>query len=508
MAWSLLLSYLLLLPLMAIAPFLCLTKRRRAGRALRLPPSPWALPVLGHLHHLAGNLPHHALRDIARLHGPLVLLRLGALPMVVVSSAEAAREVMVTHDVDFATRPFTRTLRLAVAQGANGIIFAPYGDEWRQIRKICTVELLSARRVHSFRSVREEEAGRLLREVAAAAAAPAVANLSEMMAAYVTDSAVRTIIGSRLKNRAEFLALLDRGSKLLATMSLPDFYPSSRLAMLVSRMPRRVKRLFQEQAAFMDGIVREHKENRAGTADDDKYQEDLLDVLLRVQGQGDIQLSTGNIKAIISHLFGGGSETGVTTLQWTMAELIRNPRVMRKAQDEIRQALAGQTRVTEASLIGLNYMRLVIKEALRLHPPAPLLLPRECRTDGCQILGFDVPKGTMVLVNAWAISRNPAYWEAPEEFVPERFERAGIDFKGADMEYTPFGAGRRICPGMAFGIANLELALSGLLYHFDWEMPSGLEALELDMTEEMGLGVRLRHDLLLVPIVRVPLPVD
>ncbi|KAM0885239.1 hypothetical protein ACQ4PT_030474 [Festuca glaucescens] len=505
MAWSLPLSYLLL-PLLAIVPFLCLTKRRRVGPALSLPPSPWALPVLGHLHHLAGNLPHRAMRDITRRYGPLVLLRLGRLPVVVVSSAEAAREVMVTHDIDFATRPFTRTLRLAIPEGANGVIFTPYGDEWRQIRKICTVELLSARRVHSFRSIREEEASRLLREVAAAV--PAVANLSEMMAAYVTDSAVRTIIGSRFKNRAEFLALLDRGSKLAASMSLPDFYPTSRLAMLVSRMPRRVKRLFQEQAAFIDGIVREHQENRAATADYDKYHEDLLDVLLRIQGQGDIQLSTGDIKAIIIDLFGAGSETGATTLQWTMAELIQTPRVMRKAQDEIRQALAGQTRVTEDSLAGLNYMRLVIKEALRLHLPVPLLVPRECRSDGCQILGFDVPKGTMVLVNAWAISRDPAYWDAPEEFVPERFERAGIDFKGADMEYTPFGAGRRICPGMAFGLANMELALAGLLYHFDWEMPSGLQASELDMTEEMGAAVRLRNDLLLVPIVRVPVPVD
>jgi cytochrome P450 len=237
------------------------------------------------------------MRDIARRYGPLVLLRLGRLPVVVVSSAEAAREVMVTHDVDFATRPFTRTLRLAIPEGANGIIFTPYGDEWRQIRKICTVELLSARRVHSFRSIREEEVSRLLREVAVTG--PAVANLSEMMAAYVTDSAVRTIIGSRLKNRAEFLALLDRGSKLAASMSLPDFYPSSRLAMLVSRMPRRVKRLFQEQAAFFDGIIREHQENRAATADYNKYHEDLLDVLLRIQGQDDIQLSTGDIKATI-----------------------------------------------------------------------------------------------------------------------------------------------------------------------------------------------------------------
>jgi cytochrome P450 len=183
---------------------------------------------------------------------------------------------------------------------------------------------------------------------------------------------------------------------------------------------------------------------------------------------------------------------------------------MRKAQDEIRQALVGQTRVTEASLAGLNYMRLVIKEALRLHPPAPMLLPRECRSDGCQILGFDVPKGTMVLVNAWAISRDPAHWDAPEEFIPERFECVGktFDFRGLDMEYTPFGAGRRICPGMAFGLANVELALAGLLYHFDWKMPNGAEARELDMTEEMGVAVRLREDLMLVPIVRVPVPVD
>ena len=204
-------------------------------------------------------------------------------------------------------------------------------------------------------------------------------------------------------------------------------------------------------------------------------------------------------------MFAGGSETAATTLQWTMAELVRNPRVMRKAQDEVRRALAGQPKVTEASLAGLDYMRLVIKEALRLHPPAPLLLPRECRRDGCRVLGFDVPKGTMVLVNAWAISRDPAHWDAAEEFVPERFERGGaVDFKGSDMEYTPFGAGRRMCPGMAFGLANLELALAGLLYHFDWEMQGGEDAGELDMTEEMDVTVRRRHDLRLVPVVRVP----
>lgn len=198
------------------------------------------------------------------------------------------------------------------------------------------------------------------------------------------------------------------------------------------------------------------------------------------------------------------SETSATALQWVMAELMRNPRVMRKVQDEVRRVLDGQDSVTEESLGNLRYLHIVIKEALRLHPPAAMLLPRECRAP-CQILGFDVPVGAMVLINAWAIGRDPRNWDAPEEFLPERFEGSSVDFKGADFEYIPFGAGRRMCPGMAFGLANMELALASLLYHFDWELPDGTEPGELDMTEALGLTTRRRSDLLLVPAVRVPL---
>uniref|UniRef100_A0ACD5Z5R4 Uncharacterized protein n=1 Tax=Avena sativa TaxID=4498 RepID=A0ACD5Z5R4_AVESA len=503
--------------LVVILPLACLAISRRrssgSGSGQRLPPSPWALPVIGHLHHLAGALPHRALRDLARRHGPLMLLRFGEVPVVVASSPEAAREIMKTHDVAFATRPVGPMLR-RVFQGAEGLVFAPYGDAWRQLRKICTVELLSSRRVHSFRPVREDELGRLIRSVASSSEARPVVNLSERIAAFVADSSVRAIIGSRNADRDTFLRLLEEGMKVVPGMSLPDVFPSSRLAMRLSRVPGMLQRNRNTMLGFIDTIIQERQENRDAA---EEQAEDLLDVLLRLQQEMDSQypLTTLNIKAVIIDLFVAGSETSSTMLQWAMAELMRNPRVMRKAQEEVRKELAGHDKVTEDSLGNLHYLRLVIKEALRLHPAAPLLVPRECRSS-CEVLGFDVPQGAMVLVNAWAIGRDPAHWDAPEEFVPERFEvqvdandGAGRrDFKGTDFEFVPFGAGRRMCPGMAFGLAHIELALAALLFHLDWELPDGRIPEEMDMTEAAGITARLRSDLLVIAVPRTPVPTE
>ncbi|XP_048542472.1 desmethyl-deoxy-podophyllotoxin synthase-like [Triticum urartu] len=491
-----------LLPLLVIVPLLYLfrpSSRQNGGIQRRLPPSPWALPVIGHLHHLAGALPHRAMRDLSRRHGPLMLLRLCELRVVVASSADAAREMLRTHDLAFAGRPMTPTGRVLLGD-SPGVIAAPYGRAWRQLRVICTLELLTARRVRSFGPVRAEEVGRLLRSLAPEpGSAPAAVNLSKRIAACVADSAVRAVIGSRFADRGAFLRLLERRMKLVPAKCLPDLFPSSRLAMLVSSMPCRIRRERREMMEFVDAIVREHQENRVAAGDD----EDLLDVLLRVQSEGELDppLTDDDIKTVIIDMFMAGSETSATLLQWAMAELVKNPGAMRKAQEEVRREVAG--RVTEDALGSLRYLGLVIKETLRLHPPATLIL-RECRA-ACRVLGFEVPAGAMVLVNAWAIGRDAASWGADaEEFRPERFDGSGVDFKGTDLEYIPFGAGRRMCPGVAFGLANVELALASLLYHFEWEVPEPGE--ELDMAEAMGLTTRRRSDLLLVPKLRVPLP--
>ncbi|GJN25263.1 hypothetical protein PR202_gb13066 [Eleusine coracana subsp. coracana] len=187
-----------------------------------------------------------------------------------------------------------------------------------------------------------------------------------------------------------------------------------------------------------------------------------------------------------------------------MAELVANPRVMKKAQEEIRRVLGRKERVNEESLRDLHYLRALIKETLRLHPSTSLL-PRVCLQDDQKIQGFHVPHGTILVTNVWAICRDPKYWKDPDTFIPERFDdECAFDFKGSDFEYIPFGAGRRICPGITFAQATMEIVLANLLYHFDWELPHGVKSEVIDMTEAVGLLVKKKTDLLLHTIPWIP----
>ncbi|PNT61829.1 tabersonine 3-oxygenase isoform X2 [Brachypodium distachyon] len=465
------------------------------------PPGPWQLPVIGSLHHLVGALPHRAMRDLALRHGPLMLLRMGELPVVVASSADAAREVMKTHDAAFATRPRTDTIRTITRDGL-GIVLAPHGDHWRQVRKLCVTELLSARRVRSFRGSREAEADSLVASVASASEGKAV-NVSYLVATYVANAVVRAVVGGRIEDSDAFLASLEEGAKVAAGFSLPDLFPSSRLARALSGTARRVEAVVGELSRLMDAVIEDKRDRRSGAGDEE---EDILDVLLRLQHVDDAPLDIGTIRAVIRDLFGAGSETSATTLHWAMSELMRNPAALRRAQAEVRGVLAGlgHSRVREDALPELRYLQLVIKETLRLHAPVPLLLPRECR-EPCRVMGYDVPQGAMVLVNAWAIGRDAASWGPDvEEFRPERFEDAvpAVDFKGSDFEFVPFGAGRRMCPGITFGVTVMELALASLLFHFDWELPEGASG--LDMEEALGITARRKNNLWLRASVHAP----
>ncbi|BAS77338.1 Os02g0184600 [Oryza sativa Japonica Group] len=309
------------------------------------------------------------------------------------------------------------------------------------------------------------------------------------------------MIGDRFEMRDEYLEGVAEVGKLLLGLSLGDLFPSSRLASLVSGTARRAAASHRKMFELMDCAIRHHQERKAAMDAD----EDILDVLLRIQKEGghDAPLTMGDVKDTILDLFAAGTETSTATLQWAMSEVVRNPRIMQKAQAELRNKLQGKPSVTEDDLVGLTYLKLVIKETLRLHPAAPMLVPRECG-ESCKVLGYDVPRGTNVLINAWAIGRDPNYWDDTETFKPDRCENNKYNFRGTDFEYIPFGSRRKICPGPAFTHAILELALAALLYHFDWELPCGVAPGEVDMAEETGVVVRPKNDLYLRPVVRVP----
>ena len=198
-------------------------------------------------------------------------------------------------------------------------------------------------------------------------------------------------------------------------------------------------------------------------------------------------------------MFIGGSETSSAAVEWAMLEMLKNPRLLKKAQTEVRQVFRTKGYVTEAGLHELKFLKLIVKETLRLHPPAPLLLPRESR-ESCVINGYFIPAKTKVIINAWAIGRDPWHWNEAEVFCPERFIDSLIDYKGNNFEFIPFGAGRRICPGILFAIADIELPLANFLYHFDWKLPGDINHENLDMSEAFGLSVRRKGELYVIPI--------
>ncbi|KAM5585305.1 cytochrome P450 71D11-like [Rosa sericea] len=472
-----------------------------------LPPGPRKLPFIGNIHQLAGSLPHHSLRNLAKKYGPFMHLRLGEVSTVVVSSAEFAREVMKTHDATFASRPHLLAATI-VSYNATNIVFAKYGDYWRQLRKICTLELLSTKRVQSYRPIREEEMLNLIKWIASKARSPI--NLTEKIHSSTYMITSRAAFGKKSKYHENFIDVVKEGIQLGGGFDLADVFPSFSLLHMITGMRPKLERLHKKTDKILENIIKEHKDKATSKGSEREAQEDLVDVLLKFHEGNDgpeFNLTTDNIKAVILDIFGAGSETSATAVDWAMSEMVKNPQIMKRAQDEVREVFNRKGQVSETSIKEMKYLNSIIKETLRLHPSAPLLIPRECG-ERCEIGGYEIPVKTKVIVNGWAIGRDPKYWTEPESFHPERFLDSSIDFRGTNFEYIPFGAGRRICPGITYGLANVELPLAMLLYHFDWKLPNGMKHEDLDMTEAFGITVRRKEDLRLIPIPYHPPPTE
>eukprot|EP00262_Sarcandra_glabra_P015719 TRINITY_DN490_c0_g1_i2.p1 TRINITY_DN490_c0_g1~~TRINITY_DN490_c0_g1_i2.p1 ORF type:complete len:526 (+),score=47.01 TRINITY_DN490_c0_g1_i2:166-1578(+) len=457
-------------------------------------------------------MPHHSLARLASQLGPILYLQLGRIPTIVISSARLAQLVLKTHDHAFASRP-----QLVAAQylsfGCSDITFSPYGAYWRQARKICVTELLSPKRVNSFRLVRDEEVIRLLGAVSAESGSDM--DMSDRFFTLANNVLCRVAFGRRFvdevgsggsKNRLN--EVLAESQSLFAGFCVGDFFPGLLWVNALSGLKGRLERNLKELRAVCDEIIREHLDKREVSdgssifvSDDISLREDFVDVLLRVQKSGDLQvpISDDNLKALVLDMFVAGTDTTSATIEWVMTELVRHPRVMKKAQEQVRKVAGSKGKVDEDDLPLLDYIKAVIKETLRLHPPVPLLVPRES-IEKCILDIYEIPAKTRVLINTYAIGRDPQSWENPLEYNPERFIGSDIDIKGQDFELLPFGGGRRGCPGYSFGLATIEIALARLLYHFDWELPHGVRADDVDLGEIFGLATRKRVPLVLVPL--------
>ncbi|XP_021720179.1 cytochrome P450 71A3-like [Chenopodium quinoa] len=468
-----------------------------------LPPSPPKLPILGNIHQL-GTQPHRSLRSMSEKYGDLMMIQLGSAPTIVISSARAAREIMVTHDIVFANRPMSKKGE-RLLYNYKDLVGAPYGEYWRQMKSICVLHLLSNRRVRSFRSIREEETALLIEKIRQAGSSPV--NLSEMFIEFTNDTICRVAFGRKYigtEDGINFNKVMKEFNRLLAEFNVGDLIPWLAWIDKLNGWDAKVDKIAKEFDQFLEKVVQEHqnrlddcRKNEKG--DSDEKAKDIVDVLLDIQKDQTphFPIDRDSIKALILDMFSAGTDTTSTLLEWTMTELLRHPRIMKKLQEEVKAITGEVVDVKEDDLEHMKYLKAVVKETLRLHLPVPLLIPRQSTQD-TKIFGYNIPARTGVIINGWAIHRDPDSWDEPEKFNPERFLNSSTDFRGHDLQFIPFGAGRRMCPGISFAMASSQLLLANLMRKFDWMLPGEADIETLDMTESFGINMHKNTPLLAV----------
>nr|CAB3457166.1 unnamed protein product [Digitaria exilis] len=481
-------------------------------RIYNLPPGPKPWPIIGNLNLIAGDeLPHRSIHELSKRYGPLMQLRFGSLPVVVGSSAEMARFFLKTKDATFSNRP-----RFAIAKyasyDASDILWSQYGPYLRHVRKVCATELFSAKRLESFEYIRHEEVHGMLRDLREASSAGGVVRLRDYVRMTTLGVISRMVLGKKyivqeeevamegaspskaVATPAEFREMVDEFFLLNGVMNIGDFIPWLDWLDLQGYI-RRMKRTSQKLDRFLDHVLDEHNQRRQHEGDS-FVARDLVDVMLQLADDPnlEVQLSRDNVKAITQDIVIGGSDTSAMTIEWAISELIKNPKLLAKATKELDRVVGNGRIVTERDLPTLPYIEAILKETLRLHPVAPLLAPHLAREDAC-VDGYDIPAGTIALINVWSIARDPTLWDAPEEFRPERFIGTKIDVKGQDFELLPFGSGRRMCAGISLGLKLTLLSIANLLHSFTWRLPNGMAMEELNMEEIFLLALPRKNPL-------------
>ncbi|XP_072981440.1 trimethyltridecatetraene synthase-like [Typha angustifolia] len=468
-----------------------LSNCRRRGRSYNLPPGPKPWPVIGNLN-LIGSLPHRSLHALSQKYGPLVQLQFGSFPVVVGSSVDMAKFFLKTHDLIFTDRPKTAAGKYTTYNFSD-ITWSPYGPYWRQARKMCLMELFSAKRLESYEYIRKEEVRALLSSLFESSGRKVM--LKDYLSTVSLNVITRMVLGKKYLDESEgsivspeeFKWMLDELFLLNGVLNIGDSIPWLDFLDLQGYI-RRMKRLSIKFDRFLEHVLDEHNERRYKEGED-FVAKDMVDVLLQLADDPnlEIKLKREGVKGFTQDLIAGGTESSAVTVEWAISELLKKPEIFVKATEELDRVIGRDRWVEEKEVHRLPYIEAIVKETMRLHPVAPLLVPRLSRED-TTIDGYDIPAGTRVLVSVWTIGRDPKIWDKPEEFRPERFLGSSIDVKGQHFELLPFGSGRRMCPGYSLGLKVIQLSLANLLHGFAWRLPDGMKVEDLSMEEIFGLS--------------------
>uniref|UniRef100_A0A1J3JAV6 Cytochrome P450 71B11 n=2 Tax=Noccaea caerulescens TaxID=107243 RepID=A0A1J3JAV6_NOCCA len=464
-----------------------------------LPPGPPTFPIIGNLHQL-GSHPHRSMFELSKKYGSLMSLKFGSVSTVVASTSETAKDILKTFDIDCCSRPYL-TYPSRITYNQNDLIFAPYNKYWREVRKMTFVELYTAKRVQSFRHVREEEVASFVDFIKECASLENPINFNQKFLKLSGSVMCRVGFGINLKGSElenTYDEVLVETTEVLASLAARDYFPViGRIIDRITGLHSKCEKVFKTLDSFLEQAIKHHLE------DEDTTKDDIIDLLLKMEsgeiGLGEFQLTRNHTKGILVNVLVAGIDTSAQAMVWMMAHLIANPRVMKKVQAELREVIQNKDNITEDDIERLEYLKMVIKESFRISPIVPLLVTREATKD-VKIAGYDIPKNTWIHVNLWAIHMNPSDWKDPEAFIPERFMDNQIDYKGQNFELLPFGSGRRVCPGMGMGMALVHLTLINLLYRFDWKLPEGMEAKDVDLEEIYALVCPTKVPLQLIPV--------
>ncbi|XP_027109769.2 cytochrome P450 76T24-like [Coffea arabica] len=467
-------------------------------RAKKLPPGPSQFQTIGMFR---TSEPFHAsLAKVSQTYGPLLSLKLGSKTMIVVSSPKIAKKFLHEHDLEFSGR-LPVDAATVFDHHKLSIVWSPPQRPWRILRKVCKEHIFSSERLKAGQGLRQEKVQHLCNYVQECCINGQAINIGEAVFSTSLSLMWNTFFSvdfgqSDSISSEEIKEIVWCMQKTLSSPNLADFFPILK-AVDPQRLKGRAKFYMGKLLDIIDGIIRRRVQERDASLAYTR-KNDFLETLLDLNQQNEAVLSYRSLKHFLLDLVIAGSETSSSTVEWVMAELLRSPEIKSKARDEIMEIVGKSELVQESDISNLPYLQSLVKETFRLHPAAPLL-GRKAESD-TEIHGYMVPQNAEVMVNLWAMGRDPCLWPNPNLFLPERFMDRDIDVKGNHFELLPFGTGRRICPGLPLAHRVVHVMVASLLHKFDWKLEEEIKPEQLDMSEESALTLHKAVPLRAIPV--------